>query len=123
MRVGASTVSRGREFDALAQNKSVLAAVAGDAALPAERLLPDSAAVLPDDVSAALVRTADLCRPSLRWRSLRRPGLRRLSLRRSGLLRSDGAAGSVCGCARGSLSLTRDAGRTRANLTESLAVR
>ena len=113
MRVGASTVSRGREFDALAQNKSVLAAVAGDAALPAERLLPDSAAVLPDDVSAALVRTADLCRPSLRW----------LSLRRSGLLRSDGAAGSVCGCARGSLSLTRDAGRTRANLTESLAVR
>ena len=113
MRLGASTVLRGREFDAVAQNKSVLPAVAGDAALPAERLLPNSAAVLPDDVSAALVRTAGLSRP----------GLRRPCLLRSGLLRSDGAAGSVCGCARGSLSLARIAGRSRANLTESLAVR
>jgi len=91
----------------------VLPAVAGGAALPAERLLPDSAAVLPDDVSAALGRTTGVCRP----------GLRRPGLRRSGLRRSDGAAGSVCGGARRSLSLARDAGRFGGNLTESLAVR
>ena len=103
MRLGASSVSRGREFAVLAQNKVVLPAGTCHGSLPAERLLPDSAAVLPDDVSAALGRTAGLCRTRVR--------------------RSDGAASSVCGCARGSLSLERDAGRTRANLTESLAVR
>jgi hypothetical protein len=108
MRLGPSSVLRGRKFDVLAQNKAVLPAVARDAAVPAERLLPDSAAVLPDDVSAALGRTAGLCR---------------CRLRRPGLHRSDGAASSLCGCACGSLSLERDAGRSGVNLTESLAVR
>jgi hypothetical protein len=88
MRLGASSVLRGGKFHVLAQNKALLAAVAGHAALPAEWLLPGSAAVLPQDVSAALGRTADLCRCSLRRGSLWWPGLRRSSLWRPGLRRS-----------------------------------
>ena len=95
---GACSVLRGREFDVLAQNESVLPAADGSA-LPAERMLGLSAPVL----SA--------------------PAVPRALGRATGLCGSDGTAGSLPGWARGSLPLAREAGGTGAILSESLAIR
>jgi len=94
----ACSVLRGRKFDVLAQNKSVLPTAADGSDLPAQRMLPVSAALLSTAVCWGLGGAAGFCR-------------------------TDGTAGSLPGWARGSLSLTREAGGSGAILTESLAIR
>jgi hypothetical protein len=83
--MGPARVLRDRKPHVLAQNKTLLSAGARDGTLSAKRLLPDS--ILPATWCGRVVGRSRL------WRS--------------GLDKSDGAAGSLCRGARGSLPLAR----------------